>query len=98
MDGLADGIIRVGRSYGGPLKEDKTGAGRSKWVPAPIDAEKALGPWLEKGRRGRRWTVRPGVRLHGSQASEPQASIVVGGFSQSTSRGVVRSTPSRSRA
>ena len=47
---LAEGIIRAERSYGGPLKEDKGNgaAPKAKWVPAALDAEKVMGPWLEK--------------------------------------------------
>jgi len=47
---LAEGSIRVRYSYDGPLKEDKAGAGKSKWAPAPLDAEKILGPHLKKRR------------------------------------------------
>ncbi len=36
---LAKGTIRVRYSYDGPLKEDKQGVGKVKWVPAPDDAE-----------------------------------------------------------
>jgi len=32
-----EGIIRVRFSYDGPLKEDKKGEGKVKWVPAPED-------------------------------------------------------------
>jgi integrase len=39
---LGEGVIRVGHSYGGPLKEDKRGEGKVKWVPAPTDAEQIL--------------------------------------------------------
>jgi integrase len=39
---LADGTIRVAHSYDGPLKEDKRGEGKVKWVPAPSDAEEVL--------------------------------------------------------
>lgn len=46
MGYLADGAIRVRFSYGGPLKEDKKGTGKMKWVPAADDAEAVLGPWL----------------------------------------------------
>lgn len=47
---LKEGIIRAERSYGGPLKEDKgTGAApKAKWVPAAMDAEHVMGPWLKK--------------------------------------------------
>jgi len=39
LDFLHEGVIRVARSYGGPLKEDKRAEGKVKWVPAPHDAE-----------------------------------------------------------
>ena len=42
LDFLADGVIRVAHSYGGPLKEDRTGEGKVKWIPAPSDAEEML--------------------------------------------------------
>jgi integrase len=35
---LHEGIIRVRFSWDGPLKEDKDGSGKIKWVPAPDDA------------------------------------------------------------
>ena len=47
---LEEGVIRVRFSYGGPLKEDKKGTGKVKWVPAAEDAEVALGPWLDARR------------------------------------------------
>jgi integrase len=43
---LEDGIIRVRFSYDGPLKEDKKGEGKVKWVPAPEDCAEFLGNWL----------------------------------------------------
>ncbi len=43
---LDDGLIRVRFSYDGPLKEDKKGTGKVKWVPAADDAVEVLGPWL----------------------------------------------------
>jgi integrase len=46
MDFLDEGIIRVRFSYDGPLKEDKKGEGKVKWVPAPEDIGEFLGPWL----------------------------------------------------
>lgn len=46
MSFLAEGIIRVRFSYEGPLKEDKKGEGKVKWVPAPEDCVEFLGPWL----------------------------------------------------
>jgi integrase len=64
---LSEGIIRVGHSYGGPLKEDNLGEGRMKWVPAALDAETVIGPAPRRGRdrRGPRVPVQPG------QAAEP---------------------------
>jgi integrase len=47
---LSEGSICVRYSYGGPLKEDKNGIGKVKWVPAAEDAEAVLGPWLEARR------------------------------------------------
>jgi integrase len=49
---LSEGTVRVAHSYGGPLKEDKgpRGTGKSKWVPAPDDAEQFLGVWLKRRR------------------------------------------------
>ncbi|MDX2088419.1 MAG: site-specific integrase [Kofleriaceae bacterium] len=43
---LDEGLIRVRFSYDGPLKEDKRGEGKVKWVPAPDDCAEFLGPWL----------------------------------------------------
>jgi len=43
---IDEGIIRVRFSYDGPLKEDKKGEGKVKWVPAPEDVGEFLGPWL----------------------------------------------------
>lgn len=43
---LEEGIIRVRFSYDGPLKEDKKGEGKVKWVPAPEDCAEFLGAWL----------------------------------------------------
>ena len=45
---LKDGVIRVRFSYDGPLKEDKGGQNKVKWVPAPDDAGAVLGPWLAR--------------------------------------------------
>jgi integrase len=45
---LREGLIRVAHSYDGPLKEDKDRTGKVKWVPAGIDAEDVLGPWLRE--------------------------------------------------
>ncbi|HZL18146.1 MAG TPA: tyrosine-type recombinase/integrase [Polyangia bacterium] len=42
LEFLGEGVIRVAHSYGGPLKEDRRGEGKVKWVPAPIDAEEVL--------------------------------------------------------
>lgn len=50
LDGLTDGAVRVRFSYDGPLKEDKHGTGKVKWVPAAEDAAALLGPWLAKRR------------------------------------------------
>jgi integrase len=50
LDELAQGAIRVRYSYAGPLKEDKAGAGKVKWTPAPVDAPAVLGPWLARRR------------------------------------------------
>jgi integrase len=47
---LAAGAFRVRYSYNGPLKEDKTGAGKVKWTPAPSDAAEVLGPWIARRR------------------------------------------------
>jgi integrase len=46
LDELAAGCLRVARSFGGPLKEDKKGTGLVKFVPAAADAVDVLGPWL----------------------------------------------------
>ena len=43
LDFLHEGVIRVRFSYEGPLKEDKNGDGKVKWVPAAVDAEDMLG-------------------------------------------------------
>jgi hypothetical protein len=43
-----EGLIRVRFSYDGPLKEDKKGEGKVKWVPAPEDCAEFLGPWLDQ--------------------------------------------------
>jgi integrase len=48
MDYLRDGAILVRYSYDGPLKEDRHGAGKVKWAPAPDDAEEQLGVWLKR--------------------------------------------------
>ena len=45
---LNEGAIRVRFSYKGPLKEDKAGKGKMKWVPAAIDIPAVVGPWLLK--------------------------------------------------
>lgn len=46
---LEHGRIRVRFSYESCLKEDKgEGTGKTKWVPAPIDAPLALKAWLEQ--------------------------------------------------
>ncbi|HXJ22079.1 MAG TPA: tyrosine-type recombinase/integrase [Polyangia bacterium] len=41
---LEAGAIRVAHSYDGPLKEDRHGVGKAKWVPAPVDAAAVVGP------------------------------------------------------
>jgi len=46
MTFVDEGLIRVRFSYEGPLKEDKKGAGKVKWVPAPEDCAEFLGAWL----------------------------------------------------
>jgi integrase len=50
MGWLNEGVIRVRFSGDGPLKEDRRGQGKVKWVPAAADAEEVLGPWLERRR------------------------------------------------
>jgi len=53
LDELEDGVVRVrhaGDDGCGPLKEDKTGGGKVKYVPAPSDAIAVLGPHLERRR------------------------------------------------
>ena len=47
---LDDGTIRVRFSYNGPLKEDKRGEGKVKWVPAADDLGDVLADWLLKRR------------------------------------------------
>lgn len=47
FDFVDEGVLRVRGQYDGqPLKEDKRGEGKVKWVPAPADVEVVLGPWL----------------------------------------------------
>lgn len=48
LEYLRDGAIRVRYSYDGPLKEDKRGEGKVKWVPAADDAEDFLSTWLKR--------------------------------------------------
>ncbi len=50
FDFLDEGVIRVRFSYDGPLKEDKHGEGKVKFVPAAEDCAAYLGPWLERRR------------------------------------------------
>jgi integrase len=51
LDGLAEGCVRIAGQYDGrPLKEDKKGIGRVKFVPAPLDAAEVLAPWLARRR------------------------------------------------
>jgi hypothetical protein len=40
---LGEGVIRARYSYDGPLKEDKDGTGKVKWVPAAEDARRCWG-------------------------------------------------------
>jgi len=50
---LNEGTIRARFTYDGqPLKEDKAGVGKMKWVPAAKDAAALLGPWLTRRRTG----------------------------------------------
>jgi integrase len=42
LDFLHEGVLRVRFSWNGPLKEDKDGSGKVKWVPAPLDAGSVL--------------------------------------------------------
>ncbi len=51
LDYLNKGFILVGRSYGGPRKEDKHGDMEPKPVPAPVDARKALAAHLAQRRK-----------------------------------------------
>jgi integrase len=50
---VSDGIIRAEHSYGGPLKEDKGHgpAPKAKWVPAAMDVEEVMGPWLKRRKK-----------------------------------------------
>ncbi|HVZ36747.1 MAG TPA: site-specific integrase [Polyangiaceae bacterium] len=48
VDFLHEGVIRVRYSWDGPLKEDKDGSGKVKWVPAPVDAGTVLKLHLAK--------------------------------------------------
>lgn len=50
LDELDAGTIRVRYSGIGPLKEDRRGVGKMKFVPAPVDAAAVLAPWLERRR------------------------------------------------
>lgn len=50
MGFVADSAIRVRHSDNGPLKEDKHGTGKVKWVPAPNDWETSIKPWLDERR------------------------------------------------
>lgn len=47
---IGEGAIRVCHSYTGPLKEDRHGAGMTKWAPCPTDAPRLLRPWLKRRR------------------------------------------------
>jgi integrase len=42
LDFLEEGVMRVRYSWDGPLKEDKDGTGKIKWVPAAVDATALL--------------------------------------------------------
>lgn len=55
LDEVQAGCIRVARSFGGPLKEDKKGAGIVKFVPAAAGAVDFLGPWLARRRAEGAW-------------------------------------------
>ena len=50
LDFLSDGVIRVGRSFIGPLKEDRNDVGKTKMVPAPDDWRAVLGLHLKRRR------------------------------------------------
>jgi len=50
LEFLGEGVLRVAHSYGGPLKEDKHGEGKVKWVPAPVDADQVLELHLKRRR------------------------------------------------
>jgi integrase len=50
FDFLDEGVIRVRHSDHKPLKEDKKGAGKTKWVPSPDDIHNMVGPLLAKRR------------------------------------------------
>jgi integrase len=53
LDFIHEGVIRARFSWDGPLKEDKDGSGKVKWVPAPIDAGSVLKPHLARRRLAR---------------------------------------------
>ncbi len=50
LDWLAEGALRVRHSRLGPLKEDKRGAGKVKWAPAPDELGGLLAPWVARRR------------------------------------------------
>ena len=50
LEFLQEGVFRVRYSWDGPLKEDKDGSGKVKWVPAPVDAATILKLHLAKRR------------------------------------------------
>jgi integrase len=50
FDFVGEGVLRVRSSYDGPLKEDKTGAGKVKWVPCPDDVDEVFGTHLAERR------------------------------------------------
>ena len=66
---VAEGLIRVRFSYDGPLKEDKKGAGKVKWVPAPEDCAEFLGDWLEQRKAARRWARSARVSMCAAQGT-----------------------------
>lgn len=69
MAWAGQGKIRVARSYGGPLKEDKDDKGITKWVPAPQDALDVLGAIVEARRAldGADGLLFPYARAHGKR-------------------------------
>ena len=76
---LDEGVIRVRFSYDGPLKEDKKGSGKIKWVPAPEDCAEFSS--ARGSPRARRKVRAP--RIACSRARAARASAIA----RSTSRG-----------